>query len=190
MELLTQNIKVVRSSRKTLSLQIQRDGTILVRAPLRLPEREIQKFLQEKSSWIEAHLEKVNRANENAAEAPLSPEDIRALADRALEDIPQRVRKFAARMGVTYGKITIRNQTTRWGSCSGAGNLNFNCLLMLAPEEIRDYVVVHELAHRRHMDHSAAFWQEVMGVLPDYKARVKWLKENGATLMARMEMGR
>lgn len=187
---MTQNIKIVRSSRKTLSVQIQRDGTVLVRAPLRLPDREIQKFLQEKSGWIEVHLEKVNRANENAAEAPLDAKDIRELADRALQDIPQRVRRFSAQMGVTYGKITIRNQTTRWGSCSSSGNLNFNCLLMLAPEEIRDYVVVHELAHRRHMDHSDAFWQEVMRVLPDYKDRVKWLKENGGTLMARMEKGR
>lgn len=183
------NAQVIRSSRKTLSLQIKPDGAIIVRAPLRLPQREIDRFLEEKSGWIEKHLAMVESSNAAGEESPLDADDIRELAQEALADIPERVRKFAQIMGVTYGRITIRNQTTRWGSCSTSGNLNFNCLLMLAPEEIRDYVVVHELSHRRHMDHSAAFWAEVGAVLPDYKRRVKWLKDNGGTLLARMRSG-
>lgn len=183
------NAQVIRSSRKTLSLQIKPDGAIIVRAPLRLPQREIDRFLEEKSGWIEKHLAMVASSNAAGEESPLDADDIRELAQEALADIPERVRKFAQIMGVTYGRITIRNQTTRWGSCSTSGNLNFNCLLMLAPEEIRDYVVVHELSHRRHMDHSAAFWAEVGAVLPDYKSRVKWLKDNGGTLLARMRSG-
>ena len=180
---------VIRSSRKTLSLQIKPDGTVVVRAPMRLPEREIRCFLREKSGWIEKTLQKVNAEKTAGEEAPLSLEDIRELADRALKELPSRVRYFASLMGVTYGRITIRNQTGRWGSCSSVGNLNFNCLLMLAPEEVRDYVIVHELAHRKEMNHSSAFWAQVEAALPDYREREKWLKTQGKVLLARMRSG-
>ena len=182
-------VTVVRSDRKTLSLQIKPDGSLLVRAPRKLPDREIQRFLREKSDWIEKNLSKVENANRAGAEAPLSMEDIQALADRALREIPARVREFAAQMGVTYGRITIRNQQSRWGSCSSVGNLNFNCLLMLAPAEVLDYVIVHELAHRKEMNHSPAFWAQVEAVLPDYREREKWLKTQGKILLARMRSG-
>ena len=102
---------------------------------------------------------------------------------RAALVIPERVAHFAPLVGVDYGSITIRSQKTRWGSCSSKGNLNFNCLLLLAPPEVLDYVVVHELCHRKQMNHSPRFWAEVGRVLPDYKIRVKWLKENGSRLM-------
>ena len=92
-------------------------------------------------------------------------------------------------MGVTYGRITIRNQRTLWGSCSSRGNLNFNCLLMKTPVEIQDYVIVHELAHRKHMDHSPAFWAEVEKVVPDYRERRKWLRRNGGQYIEGMKMG-
>ena len=82
-------------------------------------------------------------------------------------------------MGVSYGSITVREQKTRWGSCSAKGNLNFNWKLVLMPEEILDYVVVHELAHRLQMNHSTEFWDEVEKILPDYRKRRQWLKENG-----------
>lgn len=184
------NVEIIRSARKTLSLQIKPDGRVVVRAPYRLPEREIRRFLDEKSDWLQKHLAQVNAANQEAEEAPLTIEDIRTLAQQAVQEFPERVRFFAQRMGVTYGKITIRNQATRWGSCSSQGNLNFNCLLMLAPPEVRDYVVVHELCHRKQMNHSAAFWAEVEAVLPDYKKSLNWLKTEGTALMARMEKGK
>ena len=179
-------VTVIRSDRKTMSLEIKPDGSLVVRAPRRLPEREIQRFLREKSPWIEKTLTKVENVNRAGEEAPLSPEDIHALADRALKEIPPRVKAFAARMGVTYGRITIRNQRGRWGSCSGAGNLNFNCLLMLCPEEVRDYVVVHELCHRKEMNHSRRFWQELARVLPEYEKQRQWLKSNGSRLIRRL----
>ena len=104
-------------------------------------------------------------------------------ADEALRVIPERVRFYAPVVGVTYGRITIRNQRTRWGSCSAKGNLNFNCLLMKAPPEVLDYVVVHELCHRLEMNHSPRFWAQVERVLPDYKVSRKWLREHGNELM-------
>ena len=113
-------------------------------------------------------------------------DEIRELAEEALKDIPERVRHFAPIIGVTYGRITIRNQKSRWGSCSSKGNLNFNCLLMLAPPEHRDYVVVHELCHRKEMNHSKRFWSEVSSILPDYRKSIKWFDDNGGALMSRM----
>ena len=86
-------------------------------------------------------------------------------------------------IGVDYGRITIRNQKTRWGSCSSKGNLNFNCLLMLTPPEVIDYVVVHELCHRKEMNHSKDFWREVEKVLPNYLDQVKWLKDEGSNVI-------
>lgn len=180
------NLTIVRSSRRTLSLQIRPDGSLLVRAPLRMPEREIREFLREKSDWIEKNLAKVEKANRVGEEAPLSTEDIHDLADRALREIPPRVREFARRMGVSYGRITIRNQRSRWGSCSSEGNLNFNCLLMLTPDNVMEYVVVHELCHRKEMNHSARFWAEVERVLPGYRESRRWLRENGGALICRL----
>ncbi|MGX8688919.1 MAG: M48 family metallopeptidase [bacterium] len=180
---------IKRSARKSLSLEIMQDGNLLARAPRRMPEREIWAFIREKEDWIRIHRrQRLERQTEAAAD-PLSPDQIRELADAALKVFPERCRYFAGIMGVSYGRITIRNQKTRWGSCSSGGNLNFNCLLMLAPPEVRDYVVVHELAHRREMNHSPRFWKEVERVLPDYRQRVSWLKKNGPELIARMQEG-
>ena len=100
--------------------------------------------------------------------------------------IPERVAYYAPIAGVSYGRITIRNQKSRWGSCSAKGNLNFNCLLMLTPPEVIDSVVVHELCHRKEMNHSRRFYDEVLRVYPDYHIWNKWLKENGAAIMRRM----
>ena len=175
--------QLIRSDRKTISIQITPEGTLLVRAPARMREADIRAFVESKRSWIEKHLAKQST---QSAGPKLSMEDIHALADRALKVIPQRVAHFAPIVGVTYNGITIRNQRSRWGSCSAKGNLNFNCLLMLTPPEVIDYVVVHELCHRKEMNHSPAFWAEVEKVLPDYKERKKWLKENGSALISRL----
>ena len=98
----------------------------------------------------------------------------------AKELLLKKCRYFAERMGVSYGTVTVREQKTRWGSCSAKGNLNFNWKLALMPEEILDYLVVHELAHRVEMNHSPAFWAVVAEEIPDYKTRREWLRQNGA----------
>ena len=184
-------ITVIRSRRRTLSLEIRPDCTVVVRAPLRCSEAEIRHFISEKEGWLLRHLEKMRSSLQNPASGealppPLTRDELEALAEQAMKDLPARCGRFAPLVGVRYGRITIRNQKTRWGSCSAKGNLNFNCLLMLAPPEVRDYVVVHELCHRKEMNHSDRFWAEVQRILPDYKERRKWLKEHGNALMARM----
>ena len=97
-----------------------------------------------------------------------------------------RVAHFAPLAGVSWGKITIRTQRSRWGSCSAQGNLSFNALLLLTPPEVLDYVVVHELCHRKEMNHSPRFWAEVEKLVPDWKARRLWLRHSGGALMARL----
>ena len=179
-------VKIIRSNRKTVSIQVNQDLSITVRAPQRVTQKEIKRILEKNDSWIQKHIEMLREKQAEAEDVKkLTAEEIKTLAEQALKLIPQRVEYFARQVGVTYGRITIRNQKTRWGSCSSKGNLNFNCLLMLAPTEILDYVVVHELCHRKEMNHSKAFWTEVEKVLPDYRRSVQWLKENGNQIMQR-----
>jgi len=174
---------LIRSQRKTISIHIKPNGDVEVRCPKRCSRREADAFVQSKRDWIEKHLTAM-------AERPvlpvLSPEEIRELANRAAEILPGRVHRFAQQMGISYGRITIRSQKTRWGSCSAKGNLNFNCLLMLMPQEVQDYVVIHELCHRKELNHSAAFWTEVETYCTDYRTHRKWLKDNGGSLIARL----
>lgn len=179
------DVEIIRSDRKTVSLEVRPDGSAVVRAPRRMPEKEIMRFVESKRDWYENVVaRRAAEIKEARDEGAVDVERLRALAKASL---PQRVAFYAAVLGVTPGKITVRQQKTRWGSCSAEGNLSFNCLLMLAPTEVIDYVVVHELCHVRHHDHSRAFWNEVGRIIPDYAARRRWLKDNGNVIMMRAE---
>lgn len=185
---MSQEIKLIRSKRRTISIEITPEAEVIVRAPYYASVSEINKLIGEKSDWIHKHLQKMSDRQKKKAEAPsqeLTAQDIKLLATRAKRIIPQRVRYYADIMGVTYGRITIRMQKSRWGSCSSKGNLNFNCLLMRTPDEIIDYVVVHELCHLKEMNHSPRFWAEVEKIFPDYKERRKWLKDHGNDIMTK-----
>ena len=173
---------ILRSRRKTIAIQLMPDGSVVVRAPIGVSEQAIHRFVAEKEGWIRKHL----AHRPSTLPQPLSEPELRALAEQALAYIPLRVQHYAPLVGVEYGRITIRNQKTRWGSCSSAGNLNFNCLLMLAPPEVIDSVVVHELCHRKHMNHSPAFYAEVYRVFPEYEKWHGWLSKNGPALIARL----
>ena len=177
------DIEVIRSGRKTIALQVRESG-IVVRAPYQTREQEILRFIKEHLGWIEKQQKKLETAAKESIHIdPLSKEELRTLAEKARTDLTERTARFAPYIGVTYGKISIRHQKTKWGSCSSKGNLNFNCLLMLAPEKVRDYVVVHELCHRKQMNHSPAFWKEMEQIMPDYREAKQWLKINGRKLM-------
>ncbi|MBR3474255.1 MAG: M48 family metallopeptidase [Oscillospiraceae bacterium] len=159
------------------------DGTLVVRTPLLTSRRQVEAFLREHRDWILRQQEKL--AAQPRGEQ-LSPEELAELKKRARRVFLARTAYFAPLVGVKAGRISIRSQRTKWGSCSARGNLNFNCLLVLAPAEVLDYVVVHELCHLLEMNHSRRFWAEVARVLPDYAASRKWLKQNGNALMARL----
>ena len=177
-------IEIRRSKRKTMSLEVTADARVIVRAPLFISQAEIERFVNSKKAWLEKSLQKAQERQALKHDSrKLTEKELELLAEQAKQVFSEKAAYFAKKVGVTYGRITIRNQKTRWGSCSSQGNLNFNCLLMLAPEAVQDYVVVHELCHRKEMNHSDRFWREVAKVMPDYKVHKKWLKEHGSKIM-------
>lgn len=172
----------IRSGRRTIAIQVKADGRVIVRSPYSVSKKQVEQLLQEKRAWIVKQQEELENVREKKI---VITEDMRKQGVRkALEHIPERVAYYASIMGVSYGRITIREQKTRWGSCSDKGNLNFNWKLVLMPEEVLDYVVVHELAHRKEMNHSKEFWKIVEHILPDYKERRKTLTEMGRLMAA------
>ncbi len=178
--------EVIRSSRKTVAVQVKPDLRVVVRAPMRMKNADIDAFVEKNRAWIERHLQAAREAQAQAL-PPLSNEEIEALADRALAELPPRVAQLASLLGVQYHRITIRNQTSRWGSCSGKKNLNFNCLLMLCPGEVTDYVILHELCHLKELNHSKRFWALVEGCCPNYRAHRRWLRTEGQKIIGRMK---
>ena len=178
-------IKIVRTDRKSFCIKSEIDGFV-VRVPKRAKEAEITDFLNQHKRWIEKQrlrTQKLKREYEQ--HKALSEIELAEINDKAKKLIAERVEYYATLMGVNYGKITIRTQKGRWGSCSVNGNLSFNCLLMLAPIEVIDSVIVHELCHIKVKNHSKKFYDEVLKVFPDYWNCHKWLKENGDLIILR-----
>ena len=213
--------KLVRSKRKTLSLIVEDDGSLTVRAPLRMKETDIRRFIQEKARWIKR---KQAQAQKDAVaprryvdgemfwylgeEIPLRivPDGKPALVmdgvfklknsaqpraesyfeawykKQARAIFTGRAEHLAREYGFRVGKVRISSARTRWGSCSAKGSLNLTWRLVMAPLEIIDYVVTHELCHTKEMNHSKAFWAQVEAIIPDYKQRRAWLKKHSKSL--------
>ncbi len=172
--------KIIKSNRKSYAIQIYSKSKIVVRVPLNMTDEEVYNLIDSKRDWIENNLKSYeNSTSKLKYLKPLSDYDILKLKDKAKEIIPIKVDYYAKIMGISYNKISIKCQKTRWGSCSSKRNLNFNCLLMLTPDNVIDYIIVHELCHLKEMNHSKRFWNEVKTVLPNYEESHKWLKENG-----------
>ncbi|MBR7010523.1 MAG: M48 family metallopeptidase [Oscillospiraceae bacterium] len=177
---------LIRSARKTIALQMKPEG-LIVRAPYAATQAQIEALLAQHADWIGKQRARLAAQEQRFGPAePLTAEALRALTAEARRVIPARAARYAPLVGVNYGRITIRHQRSRWGSCSAAGNLSFNCLLMLAPPEVLDSVVVHELCHRLVPNHSKRFYAEVLRVFPDYWRCRDWLRENGPALLRRI----
>lgn len=166
-------VEIIRSKRRSMAIQIRTDGSVVVRVPMHASDRAIKRFVSAHARWIADNRGQMFERRKKLADNPYDIPAWESLsaADRkiAKQKIMEHVDYYARRMEIDYGSISMRNQKSRWGSCSSKGNLNFNYRLAYLPEELLDYVVVHELAHRRHMDHSAAFWEEVETYYPAYK---------------------
>ena len=176
---------IIKSNRKSVGITIKAGGKIIIRAPRFMSNHLILSFVEEKANWIIKTYEKQLKVQPTAISEEKSPQTLaleKRYRDAAKDYIPKRVEYYHQFTGGSYQKITIRDQKTRWGSCSGTGTLSFSFRLMLAPPRVLDYVVVHELCHLTHMNHSKEFWNMVENILPDYKEHRKWLKENGHTL--------
>lgn len=159
---------------------MKEDGQVIVRVPRAVTAEQALEFARKHVDWILKAREKMLQ---NTFQRPSYTDAEMQEGKRRLKGrLEERLPLFASVMGVSYEKVSIRDQKTRWGSCSGNGNLSFNWKLSFVPDEILDYVVVHELAHRIEMNHSEAFWQEVERILPDYRERRQWLRENGRRL--------
>lgn len=177
--------QTIRSQRKTIAIQITSNHQVLVRAPLQCSDQEILRFIESKHSWIHKSLTKLENIS-NTKAYPFTKEELIELKQQAEKDILYRLSIFSPQIGVTYNKVSFKFQISRWGSCSSKGNLNFNCVLMCVPSDVRDYVVVHELCHLKHMNHSPLFWCEVKRIIPNYKIYQNWLKNEGNRIIARL----
>ena len=167
--------EIIRSRRRTLALEITREGRLQVRAPSQAPDTAIQAFVQAHEGWARAHLAKV-RERLAASPPPQSREDIAALKAKAKAVLPGKIARYGAILGLQPSAIRITETRSRYGSCSSRKVISFSCFLMLCPEEAIDYVVVHELCHLRYMNHGPDFHALLSSVLPDYRERRKRLR--------------
>ena len=166
--------ELIRSSRRTMSVEVDSSGGVLVRAPWLMPKWRIQAFVQDRLVWIEGA--KARQAKRQARLPVIREEDKSLYVRRAKAILPPKIEQYARCMGVQPTGLTITSAKTRFGSCSGKNRLSFSWRLMAYPEAAIDYVVVHELAHIRYKDHSRAFYGFIESVLPDYRDRIKLLK--------------
>ena len=214
--------QIIRSNRKTLSLSINENSDLVVRAPHRVSDGEIQKFISEKSDWIDkkqrlvkAHLEDSEnqlssdqclylgslyplKIDNNSVEPISFNGHIFTITNfnrerislslkswykkRFIEVALPRLSYFSDKYNLSFNQVRVKEQKTLWGSCSSKNNINLNYLLIMAPMKVIDYVIVHELVHTIHKNHSAKFWQKVETIMPNFKDARYWLKENGYKL--------
>ncbi len=162
-----------RSGRRTLAIEVTAEGCVIVRAPQAMPQAQIDRFLAQKESWV---LKTIAKMQSRPAKPQLSPSQVAQLKQKAGEYIPARVAYYSKIMGVTPTGVKITSAQKRFGSCSGKNSLCFAWRLMLYPPQAIDYVVVHELAHILHHNHSPKFYKCIQNYMPDYKQRATLLK--------------
>ncbi len=166
--------KIIRSSRKTLALEVTLKGEIIVRAPRLTLDKAIADFVNSHEAWLKRTLEKQEKRRELNPEP--TAEEIKELRLKAKTVLPERVAFWSEKTGLYCTRITVTSAKTRYGSCSGKNAISFSYLLMRHSPEVIDYVVLHELAHTRHHNHGKQFWSLVKRYMPDYEVRRDLLK--------------
>ncbi len=211
--------QIIFTKRRSISLVINRQGELVVRAPKRVPQSYIEKLVFQKQNWITKNIAKRKKRQPVSKEfkygelflflgkayslsrskikrkpyltenhlvvfesAKIKPAISEWYKKQAKTILTERAGHLSMLMGLKFNRLTVRSSQTRWGSCSSLGNINFSYRLIMAPEEIVDYVVVHELAHLVHKNHSARFWQLVDAHYPKSKEARRWLRTEGHTL--------
>ncbi len=168
------NYKIIKSKRKSLTISVERAGTVIVKAPKSMTNRQIKFYCEKNRRWIEKRLAE---HSENASKGtPPTEEEIKELKKQAKQVLSRKTEYFARFMGVEYNGVKITSAKHRWGSCKKDGSICYSYRTMLLDEKCRDYIVVHELAHIKQFNHSAAFYEEIAKILPDYKERQKEIK--------------
>ena len=163
-------------------IRVTDEGVVRVTVPRWGSKREAAAFAEQQRAWIEKQLERVRRASNGGAGESNEERRARERARqaRARRELPPRLLELAAHHGLTVARISIRNQRSRWGSCSRAGHICLNWRLVTMPEEVRDYVLIHELMHLKRMDHSPRFWKLVAEACPQYEEARAWLRSQSA----------
>ncbi len=168
--------KLIRSDRRTLSMELSPQGDLLLRAPRRMPLSHIERFIETHEKWIREHREKIRRRADFEREHFATEGQIRDWIAKAKSILPGKTEYWANKMGVTPTSVRITRAQKRFGSCSAENRIAYSYRLMAYPEEVIDYVVVHELSHIRHKNHSADFYAFVARFMPDYKEKEAILK--------------
>ena len=168
-------IEIQRSKRRTVSLSVESDLHVLVKAPLRMSGAEVEAFVEKHRNWIEKQILLQRERQKNAHD--FTPAEVSELKCRAREIAETGIRTYAPMMGVAPIGVKITSAVTRWGSCSGKNSICFSYHIALLPPEASDYIIVHELAHIRQKNHGPRFYAEVERILPDYKRRIALLKQ-------------
>lgn len=165
--------KVIKSNRKTMTLSVNDNLEVTVKAPIFVSNSSIDDFVKRNALWINNAIDNKKKQLEKF---DLSDDEIDALVKKAKAVIPSRVEHYSNLMKISPTGIKITKAKKRFGSCNGKNSLCFSCYLMLYPNEAIDYVVVHELAHIKHHNHSKDFYSFISKYMPDYKDREKLLK--------------
>ncbi len=168
---------LIRTNRRTLALSVKEDGSLEVRAPQKISKAYIEDFIRQKKNWIESTRQRIEGYHQSKRVITLSSQEETIWMKKALVMLEQKCEFFAKQMDVAYSTVKVNRAKSRWGSCNGRGNINFTYRLAFAPEPLVDYVVIHELAHTKELNHSSAFWKVVKDQIPDYKERRKMLAE-------------
>ena len=172
------NIKIIRAKRKSVSIRVSDEGLVVVRAPKNVSDAKLNKFLNKSGVWINKKLIENKKQNEKLENYKFCADEINRIKKGSRKNLEKRTNEISENIDVKYKKFRLSGAKKRWGSCNNKKTISINWKLVFAPPEIIDYVITHELAHLKHMNHSKKFWLYVEKYIPDYKKHRKWLNEN------------